>query len=305
VIDQPISESAPGARDGVYRDDWGITWKALAGHPYIPMEQDAVFDADSSISDLQAHPWPDPTHPKYTDGLAEAARRLRQSGDHAIVMGMSGRVFTLGQFMCGFEEWSVRLLQDPTFAAHLMDRGLDIQMEIIARQLEAAGENVDVVCIVEDLGMQSGPLFSPRLYRKLIRPRHEKLFRFIRERTAAKLMLHSDGSIIEFLPDLIDAGVEALNPVQVSAGGMDAGHLKREFGAHLSFWGAIDTQYVLPRGSVQDVRDEVKRRIGELGAGGGYVLTSVHNIQPEVSPENIRAMCEATREFGQYPLFQN
>ena len=168
--------------------------------------------------------------------------------------------------------------------------------------MEAAGENVDVVCIVEDLGMQSGPLFSPRIYRKLIRPRHEKLFRFIRGKTKAKLMLHSDGAIVDFLPDLIDAGVEALNPVQVSAGGMDAAQLKREFGAHLSFWGGIDTQYVMPRGSAHDVRDEVKRRIEELAAGGGYVLTSVHNIQPDVSPENIRAMCAATLEFGQYPI---
>jgi len=298
--ERPISESATGARDGIYRDDWGITWKALAGHPYIPMENEAVFDAGSTLSDLQAHPWPDPTDARYTAGLAEAARMRRRQGDHAIVMGLSGRVFTLGQFMCGFEEWAVRLLQDQTFAAQLMDRGLEIQMEIISRQLEAAGDNVDVVCIVEDLGMQSGPLFSPRIYRKLIHPRHEKLFRFIRGKTKAKLMLHSDGAIVDFLPDLIDAGVEALNPVQVSAGGMDAALLKREFGAHLSFWGGIDTQYVMPSGSVGEVRGEVKRRIDELAAGGGYVLSSVHNIQPEVSPENIRAMCEATLEFGQY-----
>ena len=304
VPERPISESATGASAGIYRDDWGITWKALAGHPYIPMEQDAVFDAGSTLSDVQAHPWPDPADTRYTEGLAAKAEELRRQGDHAIVMGMSGRVFTLGQFLCGFEEWAVRLLQDQPFATQLMDRGLEIQMEIIARQLDAVGENVDVVCIVEDLGMQSGPLFSPRIYRKLIQPRHEKLFRFIREKTQAKLMLHSDGDIVAFLPDLIDAGVEVLNPVQVSAGGMDASLLKREFGAHLSFWGGIDTQYVMPRGSVEEVRDEVKRRIEELAVGGGYVLTSVHNIQPEVSPDNIRAMCEATLEFGQYPISQ-
>jgi len=302
VPERPISESATDAAGHVYQDDWGIRWKATPGHPYIPSESDAVFDSGSTLSDLGRHHWPDPADPKYIVDLAKKSQALRQRGDHAIVMGLSGRVFTLGQFMCGFEEWAVRLLQDQRFATELMDRGLEIQMEIISRQLDAVGDNIDVVCIVEDLGMQSGPLFSPRLYRKIIRPRHEKLFRFIRDKTGAKLMLHSDGAIVDFLPDLIDAGVEVLNPVQVSAGGMDPFHLKQEFGSDLSFWGGIDTQYVLPRGSVDEVCDEVKRRIEVLGAGGGYVLTSVHNIQPEVTPDNIRAMFDTAREFGQYPL---
>jgi len=299
VPEGPISETAGGAVSPTYVDAWSVVWHAVPGRPYLP--ERGPFDSHTSLADLSAFPWPDPTDPKYTAGLAEKARAARAAGDYAIVMGLNGRVFTLGQFMCGFEEWCVRLLQDKPFAAALMDRGLEIQLEIIGRQLAAVGDNVDVVCISEDLGMQSGPLMSPRLYREMIKPRHKRLFEFIRSRTRARLLLHCDGAIYDLLPDLIDTGVEALNPVQVSAAGMgDTARLKREFGRHLTFWGAIDTNWVLPRGAPADVREEVRRRIADLAPAGGYVLASVHNIQPEVPPENICAMFEAAREFGGY-----
>jgi uroporphyrinogen decarboxylase len=298
VAERPISEAAGGATDGIYRDDWGTLWKALPDHPYMPTH--GPFDSSSRLADLRDHPWPDPTDAKYVEALAESALARRQAGDYAIVMGICGRVFTLGQFMCGFEEWMIRLMQDKPFAAALMDRGLEIQMDILARQLAAVEGCVDVVCAIEDLGMQSGLLISPRLYREMILPRHKKLFGFIRAQTSARLMLHSDGAILDLLGDLIDAGVQVINPVQVTAGGMDATRLKREFGAHLSFWGGIDTQYVLPLGSAREVRDEVRRRIEELAAGGGYVLSPVHNIQSDVEPDNLIALFETARAFGCY-----
>lgn len=296
VPEGPISETAGGSL--TYVDAWGVEWNAVPGHPY--MVGRGPFDIASTLADVTAFAWPDPTNPKYTAGLAEAAQALRDAGDYAIVMGLNGRVFTLGQFMCGFEEWCVRLLRDQPFAAALMDRGLEIQLEIIGRQLAAVADCVDVVCISEDLGMQSGPLMSPRLYRQMIKPRHRRLFDFIHSHTKARLLLHCDGAIRDLLPDLVDAGVEVINPVQVSAAGMDAAALKRELGQDLSFWGGIDTQWVLPRGTPADVRADVRQRIGELGAGGGYILASVHNIQPEVPAENVRAMFEAGLEWGRY-----
>jgi uroporphyrinogen decarboxylase len=141
------------------------------------------------------------------------------------------------------------------------------------------------------------------MYRKLVKPYHARLLGTVRGRTRAHVMMHSDGAIRELLGDYIEMGVEALNPVQVSADGMgDTAALKAEFGRDLVFWGAIDTQHVLPFGSPQDVRDEVRRRLDTLGPGGGYVLAPGHNIQSEVPPANVVAMFEAAAEWGAYPL---
>jgi uroporphyrinogen decarboxylase len=170
--------------------------------------------------------------------------------------------------------------------------------------LLALGDNVDVVLCPDDLGMQSGPLISPQLYRKLVKPRHRRLFDTIKSHTNAKLLLHSDGAIAPIIGDLIDIGVDILNPIQVSAAGMgDTARLKKEFGTHLSFWGAIDTQQVLPFGTPEEIRAEVKARIEDLAPGGGYVLSAVHNIQAEVPPENVCAMFEAALEFGACPPY--
>jgi uroporphyrinogen decarboxylase len=194
----------------------------------------------------------------------------------------------------------VDLLGNQAFAEALMDRGLEVQLQIGGKLLAAAGNFVDIIHISDDLGTQKAPLISPELYRKLIKPRQRKLFDFIKGRTDARILLHSDGCVYPFIPDFIEIGVDILNPVQVTAEDMDPKRLKREFGDQLCFWGAIDTQHTLPFGTPQDVRDEVRRRIEELGDKGGYVLTSVHNIQNEVPPQNICEMFDAALEYGGY-----
>lgn len=136
----------------------------------------------------------------------------------------------------------------------------------------------------------------------MVKPRQKQIFSFIKKRTDAKLYLHSCGAIYEFIPDIIECGVDVLNPVQVSAKGMDTKRFKQEFGDRLSFWGAIDTQRILPFGTPGDVEEEVKRRIYDLASGGGYVLAPVHNIQANVPPENIVAMFEAAKKYGKYPI---
>jgi uroporphyrinogen decarboxylase len=154
----------------------------------------------------------------------------------------------------------------------------------------------------DDLGTQNGPQMSPKTYRKVIKPYHQELFAFVRERTEARIFLHTCGSVYRLLPDLIEAGVEILNPVQVSARDMDTRRLKAEYGDRLTFMGAIDTQRVLPFGSVEDVQAEVERRIAHLGPGGGYILAPVHNVQADVPPENLIAMYRHARQVGRYPL---
>jgi uroporphyrinogen decarboxylase len=154
----------------------------------------------------------------------------------------------------------------------------------------------------DDLGTQNGPQMSPKTYRQVIKPYHQELFALIKQRSNAKVFLHTCGSVYRLLPDLIDAGVEILNPVQVSAKDMDTRRLKAEFGDKLSFMGAIDTQHVLPFGSVADVRAEVERRIADFGPGGGYIVAPVHNVQADVPPENLVAMYRHARQVGRYPL---
>jgi uroporphyrinogen decarboxylase len=161
---------------------------------------------------------------------------------------------------------------------------------------------VDVVSFPDDMGFQDRPYVRPELYREMIKPYHRRLVEAIKSNTEAKVVMHSDGSVYPIIPDFIEIGVDALNPVQVSAKDMDSQRLKSEFGKHMCFWGGIDTHRVLPTGTPEAVRGEVKTRIADLAPGGGYVLASVHNIQAEVPPENIVAMFDSAEEYGQYPV---
>jgi uroporphyrinogen decarboxylase len=232
--------------------------------------------------------------------MAETARRLRQETDYAVVLNMPGGIVHQAQFLRGFEDWFADLIDNPTFFQALMEKLVDLWIEMAQDEFDAVGENADLCFYGDDMAFQDGPMMSMDLYRKMIRPHHRRLFGYIKSRSNAKIVYHTCGSVVHLIPDLIEMGVDALNPVQVSAKGMDSQALKREFGKDLCFWGAIDTQRVLPFGSPEDVKAEVRRRIGDLGPGGGYVLCAVHNIQADVTPENICAMYDAAREFGRY-----
>jgi uroporphyrinogen decarboxylase len=191
---------------------------------------------------------------------------------------------------------------DKPFAKALFDKLADFHIEFFRHYLEAVGDCIDVVVVSDDLGGENGPLISPELYRELIKPAQKKLWQFIKSNTEAYLFLHSCGSISKFIPDLIEIGVDILNPIQVAAKDMDTRRLKDEFGDKLIFWGGIDTQRILPFGSPEDVESEVKKRIADMAPGGGYVLTAVHNIQAGVPPENICMMYDAARKYGVYPI---
>jgi len=174
----------------------------------------------------------------------------------------------------------------------------DIYLEMVEPLLLAVGEDIDLVLICDDIGIQSGPMISPTAYRKLVKPHHARIFEAVHANSSAKILYHSCGSVYWALGDLIDIGIDGLNPIQVSAAAMDPARLKREFGGKVCFWGAVDTQSILPHGSPPEVREEVRRRIDELATGGGYVCAPCHNIQAEVPPENILAMAEAAHVYG-------
>lgn len=287
-----IFNEAAYATEAEYTDVWGVVRRRPPhGHYYVvhaPFEKD-----DLRLADLDAHPWPSP---KTTDvaGLRREAERLRRETDCALVVNVPGRIFSLGQFMCGFANWLVQLKVNPEFCEALLDRALAIQLAMAEETLQAVGNAADILYLADDYGTQAGPLISPALFRQIFKPRMARLIQFLRDRSPARIAFHSCGSVYAFIPDFIDVGVKILNPVQVSAAGMDTARLRREFGRHLVFWGAVDSQRVLPQGTPDDVRAEVAHRVRDLGPC--YIPMSVHNIQAEVPPENILAMFEAIRD---------
>ncbi len=179
----------------------------------------------------------------------------------------------------------------------------EVQMGYWEKALEIVGDNIDIVMHSDDLGMQNSPMMSPDMYRRFVKPLHEELIGMVKKKAEGevKFLLHSCGSVRALIPDFIDVGVDILNPIQVSAAGMDTAELKKEFGKDLCFCGGgVDTQEILPRGTPEQVRDEVKRRLDDLAPGGGYIFAAVHNIQADVPPENLQAMYEALQEHGKY-----
>ena len=283
-----------------YVDEWGITLKMpkVEGYYYDMVDHPLK---NNSVEDLDYYPWPDPNDPGRIEGLQEETERLYKSTDYALVTGISGSMFELSWYLRGFERFLTDLVIDHDFAEALLDKLLEFWLGFFDEFLASVGKYIQVVVVGDDLGMQEGPLISLDLYRKLIKPRQRVLFGFIKKRTAAYLFYHSCGSISQFIPDLIDVGVDILNPVQVSAKNMDTHRLKKEFGNEITFWGGgCDTQKILSFGKRAQIKEEVKRRIRDLTPSGGFVFTQVHNIQPGVPPENIVAMFEAASEYGRY-----
>jgi len=235
------------------------------------------------------------------DELAQRAKHLYENTDYVVVGAYGGHIFAASQLLRGMDNFMCDLVLDKRLASALMNTIAEAHMEEFEHYIGAVGPYVQVVQVSDDLGSQIGGQVSLETFRELVRPPMERWYKFMKRKMDAKLFLHSCGSVYQFLPDLIEMGVDILNPVQVSAKDMDTARLKKEFGNEIVFWGGgCDTQTVLPRGTPNDVREEVKRRIDDLAPGGGFVFTQVHNIQPGVPPENIAAAFEAALEFGTY-----
>lgn len=285
-------------RDGAYErftDEWGVQRsRPIDGGLYFEATS-APLTGEIDEADIAAFAWPDPVDPGRFRGLADDARRFAREEGRAVVCGSVCAGITEMLFrLRGYEDAYLDLAAEPERARAVMERVLALKLAWWERALDELGDDVDVVAEADDLGAQHALLFSPETYRTLVKPLHRELFAFLRARTRAKVFLHSCGAIRELLPDLIEIGVEVINPIQVSAAGMETAGLKRDFGRDLVFWGgAVDSQGTLGRGSAADVEAEARRRIGDLAPGGGFVFASVHNIQANVPPENIAALWRA------------
>jgi uroporphyrinogen decarboxylase len=254
-------------------------------------------DLEAGQAHLDSFDWPGFCDEDYDD-LRRKARHLYETTNYAIVGNLWVHVLAAGQILRGFENFMVDLLADKPLAHALMGRLVDAYEERVTRYVEAVGEYCTVIQVNDDLGTQNGLQVSRETYREMIKPYHARLWGQIKRLSGKPLLLHSCGSIYELLPDLIEIGVDAINPVQVGAAQMDSALLKREFGRDLTFWGGgCDTQRVLGSGTPEEVRVEVRRRCEDLAPGGGFVFCQVHNIQPDVPPANIMAMYEALGEL--------
>ena len=271
---------------------------------YSPLaEATSVDDIEKCIHYIENYDTPFYLDKSYEE-LAKKAKTLCENTDYLLVGQFGGHILQGALELRGWKTFMMDLLANPKFAEALMDKLVEAHIRRFERYAETVGQYVDVVMFYEDLGTQDRALVSPELYRKMIKPHQKKLFSFAKLKCDAYLLLHSDGAIAPLIPDLIDMGVDALNPVQVSAAGMDTKELKREFGQDISFWGGgCDTQSVLPFGTPEEVADEVKRRIDDLAPGGGFVFCPVHNIQTGVPPENIVTMFKTAREHGVYNTY--
>lgn len=244
---------------------------------------------------LKSPPGPLVAGPDGPAQLTEGARRLRQQTDRAIIGLFGGNLLETGQFLYRNDHFFLLLAGRPERAHEFLDRLLALHLANLERFLGAVGPYLDLILFGDDLGMQRGPQISPAMYREFFQPRQRQMWRRVKELAPhVRIMLHCCGGVRELLDGLIEAGLEAINPVQISCRGMEPAELKREFGARLTFWGGgCDTREIMAHGSPAQVKDHVRRLLDLWRPGGGYVFQQVHNILADVPPQNIVAMYEA------------
>lgn len=290
--------------DNTYIDIFNVKWQRTVGTDDIHfLHTDGPFHGiKPDIDAIEAFDWPDPDNPGLVKGVRERIEQIRNtgSGDYAVCLYLPGGVIHRGYAMRGFEAYLKDLYKNREFLCRMIDKLCDFWCGVAENLIRAAGpENIDVVYFGEDLGTQNGCMFDPDgTYAQILKPRHRRMVETVKSAADVKVCYHCCGSAYYFIEHLIDIGVDALNPVQVTARDMDPQLLKDDFGGRMSFWGGINTQRILPFGTPDEVRAETRRIIDILGAGGGYVLNSVHNIQPEVPAENIVAMYEEGRRHS-------
>ena len=276
---------------------------------HMPKEGGLYFDwvdfpiKETTMEALDQYKWPRPDPHEYNLRLGEQARDIYANTDFALVGSavIGGGIFEQPARTMGLENFLMALITEPKFADRLMEQITDIYIESCNNYLDEVGKYIQVFTYWDDVNTQDGWMIRPEIYRKMIKPKERRLVEAIKKKTDAKIFFHGCGATFDLIPDLIELGFDILNPVQVSARGMDTNLLKREYGKDIVFWGGgVDTQRVLPFGKPKEVVDEVKRRIDDLAPGGGFIFAAVHNIQAFIPPENIVAAFDTALEYGRY-----
>lgn len=272
----PWLDDYPADMTGLRRATGRVHWAALAHSPW-----DHAGEAD------------------FWEQLRSRAIELRECSDRAIMMVVGCNLFEWGAFLRRIDNFLMDLLAAPALVEALLEALMQIHLATLEKVCRAVGDLVQLCRFGDDLGTDMGPFMAPDLYRKLFKRHHARLCDYVHSHSTMRTFLHSCGSIYALLPDLIEAGFEVINPVQTACRDMEPNRLKREFGRHVTFWGGgVDTRHVLNRGTPEDVRSDVLQRLRILAPGGGFVFNTIHNILPDVPPENIVAMYDAVEEFN-------
>jgi uroporphyrinogen decarboxylase len=290
--------------DGTVDSEYGFRGKYIGYYWEVTHFPWAEF---TEVSQIEDYPWPDADDPSRMEGVVEWAKHLHEETDKAVV-GMVGGpwgVFEICEhYMRGFDKFLIDLGTRTKLAEAMMDKAMELALDMNRVLLDEVGDYLDLVQVGDDLGHQEGLILSPRMYRKLVKPRHKKIYGEIHKRAPhLKVLYHSCGAIEPLIPDLIEVGVDILNPIQPLAKGMESANLKEKYGANLAFHGAIDLQHAMATtGTVEDVKKEVDLRLKSLAQGGGYILAPAHNLQPDSTPEKIVAMYDYAEKKGTYPI---
>jgi len=276
-----------------FTDEWGVRWEMPEGSLYYNLVK-SPLSGEITEDDIENFPFPNTSDPKLLDGLVEKAKQYYDDGYAVILESVCAGIFEMSCRIRGTQDFLMDLAINPELACRLMDKLVDLKIGFYKMASERIGQYIQFIREGDDVAGQESMMISLNMYRKLIKPRHERLFKAQKELFPQPFFVffHSDGQVFDILPDFIEIGMDILNPVQVT--GKDLSEIKREFGNHISFWGGgCDTQKVLPFGTVDDVKKDVQQRIEKLSPNGGFVFCTVHNIQADVSPQNIMAMYEA------------
>lgn len=287
---------------GMYvKDEWGCGFLKPETSLYYNLVESPLRDA--TIDDLENYPWPDPDDAGYLDGVEVRARKLAEEGQYGVVGNFAWESwFERAWKLRAMDVFYMDMIGNKDFVHAILDKTLSLHMTLLENVLEVCGEYLDVIIQGGDLGGQNNTLMSPDAYREFIKPRQEKSIRLIKEKTNAKVFWHSCGAVSSLIDDFIEVGIDILNPLQVSAKGMDAASLKKRYGNNIVFWGGIDSQDTLPHGKVKDVEAAVKTLLQSAGNQGGLVICAVHNIQADVPPKNVLALYDSAKRFGRYPI---
>jgi uroporphyrinogen decarboxylase len=287
-----------------FTDEWGLHHRLFAGYYDLsgaPLGQ----DLDSlTVKQIEDYPWPDPYDPARLEGVREEIEHLYHHTDYALVAHrpVYGNIWEMSRWMLGMQNALMLTVLDRKLFDALLAKLSDVLDGFYDAFLSVVGPYVQVVEMAEDLGTNTGPMFNPEVYRTTMKPKHRRTIDLIKRKAPnAKVMLHCDGAIRRFIPDLIEAGFDVLNPIEAHLPGMDPAQLKRDFGRDLVFQGGIDVKQILTQGSPEDIRRHVSQRIDELGPGGGYLLAPAHNFGNDIPLENILAFFEAGHTVGFYP----
>ncbi len=285
-----------------FTDEWGLTHRFNTGHYDLA---GTPLAENFTRAGIESYPWPDPYLPDRVVGVADEVKTLYEDTKYALALHrpVYGNLWEMARVLLGMEKALMATLLEPDMLERLFWKLAEVQFGFYDVMLEIVGPYIEFVEMAEDLGTNMGPIFSPKFYREVIKPVHTQFIAQIKKKApGVKILLHNDGAIREFIPDLIEAGFDILNPIESHLPGMDPAGLKRDFGDALIFQGGVNVKEILPKGTEQEIRDEVRKRIEEMAPGGGYILGPTHNLSNDIPLENILAFFRAGQELGGYPI---